>query len=336
MEKQEGRTVLDGVPGLAWGRSGETTFIGAMVAALAATSNPMDYRTLMGCTSLAFRVRWFQGGDTERWCPSTPVGEFPDELEAARKATGWELRNEWEPLERFAPDIVRTIDAGLPVLAYDPELNMGVIAGYEDEGRTVLMRTYTSGEDVLSLPLAELKMAATFLGERREPLTMAEAALYGIRLGIRQFRRRHDPPDNDVRGYWHGPLALSRWAKDIAAYDQWDEAERRLLFFVSWWNFDVLADARGHAGPWLRMVAPLLPAASQDALVRAAGMYEEEARVLSRSFTHRDAFLGPWSGGSTEGWTEDVRAREQEILHQAVGLETEAIDALDEAVTAGH
>ena len=89
----------------------------------------------------------------------------------------------------------------MPVLAYDAERNMGVIVGYEDEGQTVLLRTYTSGEEALSMPLAERKMAVLFLDERKEPLSPAEASVYGIRLAVRQFHRGHDPEDSTDRGY---------------------------------------------------------------------------------------------------------------------------------------
>ena len=53
------------------------------------------------------------------------MGEFPEEIEAAGKVTGWPIRvechlgNPEAHMERFAPDIVASIDKGLPVLGYD-------------------------------------------------------------------------------------------------------------------------------------------------------------------------------------------------------------------------
>lgn len=329
-----GKRVLERVETLSWGVSGDCTFSGALAAATAVTPHPYDYQTLMGVTGLAFRTRWFQGNQP-RWCPSSPVGEFPEEVEAARKATGWTLRVETaeEPMARLAPKIVASIDAGLPVLAYDSSLNMGVIAGYEDEGRTFLMRGYMCGEDMQAGKTADLPMFALFLEEHTQPLLPLQAAQQGIGMAAKNWSRGHDPENNLERGYWHGTAALAHWSEDIGRFDSLSEEERGMLFFVSWWNFGCLADARHQAAPFLRQVMPLFGQKAKPILERAAAVYTEETGQLGRTFLQKDVFMGPWTGKNLNDWTESVREQEQEILTEANRLEAAAIALLEEALS---
>lgn len=335
-ESVASRRTIAGVPGLHWGTSGECTFIGALVAALSVTATPFDYRSMMGCTGLAFRVRWLQGPAGVRWCPSSPVGEFRNECEAAGKATGWRLRLEFdnEPLDRLAPLFQASIEAGIPALAYDDKLNVGVIFGCEDDGHTVLMHDYAHGDETARRRTSDLKMFAILLEPDPPALSPLQAALHGISLGVQNFRRRHEPEGDESRGYWHGPLALEKWANDIALYDSHTDEERGTLFFVSWWNFDCLVDARKHAGPFLREVAPLFTEEARGAILCAADLYEKESELLSAAIINNGAFFGPWSGKTIDDWLPGVRQHEQQLLLEACAIETDAISALDDALRA--
>src|SRR3954463_8224952 len=84
--------VLDAVPSLGWGRGRECTFLGALEAALSVTGQPFSYADMMGFTGLAFRTRWWKANEKAKWCPSCAVGEMREEMIAASRATGWELR----------------------------------------------------------------------------------------------------------------------------------------------------------------------------------------------------------------------------------------------------
>ena len=50
--------VLDGVPTLSWEKDGQTTYCGALAAALSTTDYPYSYVDLMGLSGLAFRIMW--------------------------------------------------------------------------------------------------------------------------------------------------------------------------------------------------------------------------------------------------------------------------------------
>lgn len=327
--------VLNRVQKLSWETSGDCTFGGALVSATAVTPYPQDYQTILGVTGLAFRTRWFQGPpEIQRWCPSSPCGEFPEECEAARQATGWKLRYEKAEGqgEELTPQIKSSIDKGLPILAFDEQKNIGVICGYEDDGRTVLMNTYFSKGENLRQPIANLPMFVMFLDEHTDPLTRRDAALQGITMGVNNFHRRHDPADDETKGYWHGSEAFVHWAEDIGLYDTLTEGEQGFLFFVSWWNFTSLADCRRHAGPFLRQTIPLVRQATRAGLERAAALYEREADLLARTYVQKDVFLGHWTGKTLNDWTAEVRENERKLLMEARDIEAEAIEILQAAL----
>lgn len=331
------RIQIGGVPNLAWGTSGECTFAGALSAATAVTAYPCDYQTTMGATGLAFRVRWFQGEPPARWCPSSPVGEFPEEIHAASRATGWELRTEcWigKPDVRpnvYMHDIVASVRAGLPVLAYDASLNLAVVTGYENGGATLLLNRYSGPSTAVQVPIGEIGPMLVFLGRYSEPLLQHDAAVAGLRLAVRNWRRRHDPED-ETRGYWMGALALQRWREDLATADALSDEERASLFFVSWWNMDSMVDARINAGPFLRSAAGTFGYVAEQALLRAADTYDEDAALLSRTLVQKDVFMGEWMGKTVADWTPDVRKAECGILRRAAELEERSIAEIEAAL----
>ena len=177
VRRENGRVWIDGVPELRWGHSGECTFAGALAAALAVTDRPVSYGDLMGYSGLAFRIRWYRRFDQPDWCPSSPVGEFSEEIETVTRAIGWGVRQESEmgkdqpSMERFAPAIRESIDAGRPVVGYpDKDLNVAVAYGYEEaEGRTAfLWNAY--GRSQLRVPAEDVGPWLMFLEAPAEPM----------------------------------------------------------------------------------------------------------------------------------------------------------------------
>jgi hypothetical protein len=106
------------------------------------------------------------------------------------------------------------------------------------------------------------------------------------------------------------------------------------LFFVSWWNFSSLVDARAAAARFLRGKADLLNGEGRDALRRAAVLYEQEGARLGEGVGRKDAFLGPWSGRTIGDWLPAVRQREVEILGEARRTEAQAIAEIEKALAA--
>ena len=334
--------VLSNIPPLGWGKQKECTFVGALESALSVTDRPYDYATIMGATGLAFRVRWYQPAEGRGWCPSSPVGEFPEEIEAASNAVGWRFRLEefddivssarGKPnMDCFAPEMVCSIDAGKPVLAYDDSFNMCVISGYDDGGRTVLMKNYFQGEQVVRKPTADLAGFLLFLHEQTEPLSPEDVLRQALQMGVRNWRRNDRPSYGHPGHYLYGSEALAKWSDDLALTDL-KEDERGWLFFVSWWNFSSLADARVAAVRFLRESGALLSGQAEQSLAAAAEAYEREVSLLGSAFGSKDAFLGPWSGKTIADWTPEVRQHEREILMRAAEIETAAIGEMEKAL----
>lgn len=113
------------------------------------------------------------------------------------------------------------------------------------------------------------------------------------------------PHPNGMGAYRYGKYAFTKWADDIAHYDEYSQEEREKLFFVSWWNMDCLYDARIAAESFLRQNLDITD------LSKAAHLYRQEVKTLHQvSVVAKEAFLGPWSGKSIADWTPEVRLRE--------------------------
>jgi len=337
---EAGKIYIEAVPQLAWGKGKECTFIGALESALAVTPTPNSYENLMGWSALAFRSRWYHGDTGRRWCPSSPVGEFPEELAALRRATGLELpmasrlEQPNATMEDFAIRIAMEIRAGRPLLAYEPQLNMGVIFGFEDEGLILLMRDYMTDDPVLRLPIEKLGPFICFLGRREAPLSPQAALLEGVRLGVENWHRGSTPAE--LGRYWLGRAALVKWRDDLHRTVELPPMSLKLLFFVNWWTFDGLADARSAAERFLRNNEAHLAGSARRHLLAAAALFAEEAQLFRHTLKDKQAFLGPWSNQGMEQWTDATRERETAILNRALAVEADAMGELENLLDAAE
>jgi hypothetical protein len=330
------RKVLENVPVLAWGKGKECSFAGALESALSVTEHPCSYTDIMGFTGLAFRVRWFKPSGEIRWCGSCAVGEMEEEIEAAARATGWELKCEvhkGEPdIGRLAPEIVASINAGKPVLAYDDRQDMAVVYGYGEGGKTLLFRDYHKGETPHELPASGLGWLIIYIGGHSPKLSRSEAFIEALKIAVRNWRRRCVKAGPGE--YWYGETAMNAWLDDLSIVDSLTQKEKETLFFVSWWNFTSLVDARNAAVSFLWENATLLSERAAHFISKTAALYEQEAKSLEgASFINHETFLGPWSGKSIKDWTADVRKRECEILTEARRLENIAITEIEKVLS---
>ena len=340
VKREGGKVWIEGVPPLAWGKQ-DCTYAGSMAAALAVTDRPVGYADVMGFSGLAFRVRWWQRNDRfPGWCPSTAVGEFPEEIAATARAIGWrldvvdEMANEANPrMERYASRITASIDAGKPVPAYLPDMNLGVVYGYEEGGKALRMRSYIAGDKPLLQPVEKLGPMLILLWRRTEPLSRRDALVEAMKIAVANWGRPLVRIEKG--GYYYGAEALETWRADLAAYGQWDDKQRASLFFLNWWNFDMLATSREAAGAFLRSHADALTGEARVAVERAAGLYETEYRLIAPVFEKKvNAFLGPWSGKTPKDWTAAVRKREVQFLTMVQRLDEAAIAELAKALKA--
>jgi hypothetical protein len=251
-----------------------------------------------------------------------------EEIAAAQAATGWPLEvcflrgEEAAGVEQVRADIVASVDAGRPVLAYEPRGNMDVVYGYEQGGGMLLLRDYFQVEEPLRLPPSKLGSLLLFLGARGEPLSRRNALVASLRVAAHNWRREraHAGPGD----YWYGHLALEHWQADLAEVDELSADERRVLGRVSSFNFTTIRDARKAAVTYLRAAAEELGGGAAEALARAADIYEEEVALFEAAVSEPHVFAG-----AGEEWTAEVRRRERETLSRAIKLEEEAISQIE-------
>lgn len=323
-------TWIKGVPILEWGKGKECTFAGALEAALRPTAYPCNYANIMGVTGLAFRTRWFCGNDKQRWCPSCAIGEMPEEINAAATATGWPLRthmvdgDDYLTEQRLNEAIVCSIDAGLPVLAHESNLNVAVIYGYERNGKTLLLRDYTAGNEPLRLAPAQLGFLLLFLGEHIEPPSPEECAQQALHIGARNWQRERLATGPGE--YWYGDTAFQHWEADLAEKNMGEES-KRMLHSVSWWNINALFDARKAAVTFLFSAAEHLSDPAADCAVRVAELYHEEIQLLAGVFEAKRAFVRDYVD-----WTSQIRQKEYEVLCTAHLIETAAAMQMERVV----
>jgi hypothetical protein len=328
-----GTVTIKGVPNLGWVKERECTFIGALEAVLEATDHPYFYADLMGYTALAFRTRWFCGNKDTRWCPSSPVGEMEEEIAAAQKATGWPLRvafvdpNNAQTMAALTQQFVASIDAGRPVLAYEPRLNMDVVFGYKDNGKILLLRDYFTPEKPLEIAPEKLGFLVIFLGNHTNPTPSRAAIIAGLQAAVVNWRR--DKFAEGPGAYWYGESALTHWTNDLGEFATLKPAEKESLRSVSFWNMCSLIDARQAAVKFLRGNARLFDGETKAAMLRAADIYEKEVALLLPALKNGDTF-----SGAVDKWTPEVGKQEQALLGEAKKLEAEAMAEIEKAVKA--
>jgi len=334
VNRENGKAWIDGVGTLSWGKSSATTFASALEAALAATDHPYSTADIMGYSGLAFRVRW--GPREKGWCPSVPVGEFPEERAAVSEATGWrftdidEMEDETDPrMGRYADQMAAAIDSGMPVVGYPKKLealNVAVAMGYEGSGADLafLWQTYGSGVGTVSVPVAETGPWIMIPKEYHAPPADKERVADAMRIAVRNWHRR-DEPKGDGYFYLWGETALKAWHDDLRDLNQFDEGQQQAIFFANWWCFSVLVGARGDAVQFLNAHAAAFEGEARNAMKQAAALYEKEHALLAACFETKNAFLGPWSGKKYKNWDDAILANEREILVKALELESTAV-----------
>jgi len=336
-----GRVVIEGVPSLGWGKSGDTTFAGATEAALSVTAHPYSYAQIMGYSGLAFRFRW--APSDEGWCPSVPVGEFPEERAAVSWATGWQfndidiMEHEDDPqMQRFAGQMVASIDAGFPIIGYGPDLNVAVAFGYDNDGESFLWYHFFGGDEPIVLPATKTGPWIWILQEFTDPPSRHEQLLASLKIAVRNWHRKPDrdrEPNNYL--YLWGEIAFTAWEADIRNAMTFDEQQQAALFFEHWWCFQTLVDARNSAAVFLREYAD---AAENDQaaahLLKAADLYQQEGQLLGAFYGTKDGFIGPWSGKGLGDWSDEMRQRELKAIAAAHELDRQAIAEIEAALAA--
>jgi len=324
--------VLKDPPSLSWGKDGVTTFCGALSKGLAMDGQTVSYEELMVDTGLAFRVRWFQGvEERKRVCPSSPVGEFPEETGLAGKAIGRSFKgvvrlDRKDPhMGDCLPQIMKELQAGRPVLGYDRALNVNLIYGYEADAKEVLTRDFFNGDKTVKIPLAKLPGHLIMLGGKSKAPIPEENAIRGIEHAVKNWTRDEAAKSNGKAFYAYGKQGYERWIKDLKESDT-NDVLAQMMFQPNWWTFDSLTDARRAGGKHLRVLAKTSKA--KEELLQAAAICDEIGKASASVYVKHDAFTGPWSGKKQDAWDNAMRQRELAILENTRDLDEKLIAQL--------
>jgi RNA polymerase sigma factor (sigma-70 family) len=334
--------VIEGVPSLAWGVSGNTTYIAGVSASLAVTDRPFDYDALMVYSGLAFRLRYVRRKDQTEWCTVGPVGQFEEEADAVSRATGYAYSYTKDVHEKKR-QTVAALDGGHCPTAYIKG-DTGVIYGYDDDGDTVLVRCFDLGEGFHSLPFEEVAGGGGpfFLEPTQEPLPPRDALIRGLLMGLVNWRRGRQPGEHwqpwREKGKWEycfGDSAYEAWIDDLRASAELAEDAQKSLYRCHSFTSHTLFDARLAAGRFLSANADALGETSREHLQAAAGLYEQLGRSIRDLREKRQAFFGydaPERTNDVAAWTPQVRRREIEVLTKAHKLDAAAIAEIDRAL----
>lgn len=332
IRRENGRVWIDFIEKLRWGKA--NTFAGALHETLRGSEHPYAYHEIMGLTGLAFRVRWCNEDTKTKWCPSCAIGEMPDEDSLVRKLMGVRFAMDWiEPEGRdnvaLRRRIVASIDAGRPVMAYPPGLNVCVVYGYEDGGKTLLINDYESEELPARLPVAKLGPMFFYLGDWGKPSSLRDGFLESLKVAVKNWRRGRHDGGLKGREYWYGDAAFAAWIKDLQAFDTMSADTRNKLHRLDQWNLTSLVDARRNIRMFLTDYARLLSGDAQQSLKTAEELYQKEVEALQPIYQDRKD-----KQRSPENWTAEERHREIEVLTAARRFEADAIAAIEKSLSA--
>jgi hypothetical protein len=315
------------------------TFASALEGALSETEHPYTYEQIMALSGLAFRVRWYVDENGPTGCPCSRIGETPDVQHMLSRATGWQFEvsvdHGWDTpqMQQALGEVIHSIDAGRPALVYGRVEDSVLAYGYVDRGQALLLNTYRGLDEC---PISELgtdPALACILGDYLESPPIAQAMVDVLQQATERWHQERGdvcPTDKLV----NGKAALEAW---IRFYDMHDELAARVgaerLLFHHLWNFKNLYDARRAAAGFLHRHAALYPDTETD-LERASGLYQQEADLLGSAYDDDSTYLGVFDFQELDvsRWTPQRRAREAQIMRDALALETSAVEAMRSAL----
>ena len=226
---------IQGVPRLTW-RDKDMPFAGALEAATAPTPNPLAFDEVLALTGFSMGFRWWEGlpGCKSRWCMSSmDIGYFPVVLEAITRYTGIGLTPVWyegemseSEHEKLYRRVMDSIDAGNAVLC-SPFGNMGVIVGYEEQERTLLVQHYLAAEPAkMSLKAIHGPPYLIFLEQTTDSaysdkMTLAAAMHECVSLCSR------DPMPYEEGEYHFGAAAWRRVCRSLSELDSYTEDDQK-------------------------------------------------------------------------------------------------------------
>lgn len=332
LQRDGSKVQITGIPEVQWGQTGPATLIGCLTAATSVTEHPATYHDLQAWSGMAFRVRWYRGLKDNSWHGVSPVVEFPEEMNAISKATGWRMEGKGGSAASLAKQITESIDQGLCVLGYvnRSEFDVGFIHGYEEGGRKWLIDDYY--QPARAVPATDPHDLLIFLKWSKPELTPREAMLQALRTGVDNWNRGEVPAEQ-LLGWardaklCYGDSAYGQMIQDIEHFKETGMGTGPFtLKHVRAWVGDNLVSSRESAAIFLRRNAKLLGDGPEPHLLAAADGFEKVQKKIGGAAAAKQGFT--FDGD----WPEAMQQREIAILKECRALDEQAFAELQEAI----
>jgi hypothetical protein len=300
---QRVKKVLEGIGRIHWRTTSPLCFVGSVVAALRHLGEQLEPDYVMGISGGAFKAFWIPPWSPAN-CDLLLAGEEPVRRTFGALGYGYTVIRDYDRLdpahtkEFFREPIVRSLDAGRPVLAIGivgpPECC--VVAGYDKGGDVLYGRSYfqpEAGGYFRSEDWYENIHGLILIGEKQGQPPQEEILRSTLEWAIELARRPEFPArlpseSGDSDRIVSGLAAYDAMAKallDDAAFEPSDR-EGFTLRIVALGNDGLwlMWDARDIAARFLRQVASwVAPAAVRQELLAAAEAYAREVAVLKKT-----------------------------------------------------
>lgn len=326
VHRKDGDVWIDGIPKLTWTDPGACTFIGALLRTLNRIGEPIGYVDLMGLSGAAFRFCFAHPG----WDWSSVDGMLGyDHGQAAMDALGYQVS--WAEEDEMRAAFVSSIEAGKPAMGIDlvKAAEWGVIAGYADEGKVLLCRTYFDDPGSEYSRTERLPWLNYMIGESRPAQPRRESFLASLQIAV---TLAHADGFTSMGGgvYKRGLEGLATWAADLGDESRFEDTESlNKHVSINDFIYRSLVDARAAGARYVRDHTDVLGEAHRESLLRLASTYDQVVTALrSRK---QDV---PGEDGANI-WTREMRERQMGTIDEVLALERQAI-VICERILASH
>jgi hypothetical protein len=336
--KQDGRGAwIAGYEEVDWGWSRDTvdnSFMRCLACALNGAGEEVGYEELMGLSGAAFRVQVAQ----PELCPSAGCAEVGFNCcDPVLEAVGYPMRTirtqvesgdggskdaDPETIAQAREAVMESINGGRPAIYATEEHSL--LVGYRDSGRIFVIRDYMNMREPGYTEKEALPWAVLVLGKKTVAPDRRDALIGSLKRGLELANTR----------------AFDNYASGFAAYDAWIRAIERGFEHLDGekafgWHLGnahcywTLCNCREAAGVYLRSIAEELDEEAADHLLNAAELFD---RIRTALNAERECAPFPWRITEENPWTEERRARERELLKQALEMDRRAFAEIEQAL----
>lgn len=307
-------TTLANFPSLVWS-DGMCTFIGSLNAALGYLGEKTTYKYLMGVSGAAFATRF----DPNWRASSVDAALNDDHPSLALGAASYSY--EWVQTSDPAA-IVKSLDAGVPVLALNPggRDGWGLIFGYRHNGEELICRTYSDKDGPTTI--GSVPSTLLVIGRKCKGASLEESVRASLLAAV-----LFGKGERKVKGFEVGPAAYDAWIAALGS-KKLDSLSGKALeekAYINALTYNLLIDARVAAVSYLQSVGYVLTD-EKDLILEAERLYQEEVDILMGA---KDFVKYPQNIKSGPKWTAGMRAYQAEALRRAAEKDRAAVLALE-------